>query len=231
MKRFYGLMIGLLLLSSCGSITASDTEKNALKAVEKVYGGTASWRKGFNTNNGETLTHFEISLSNSDVVKERRGIASMPASNIAYIFYSNITDEDRSNYDFFKIKLIIDTDTAKFEFDKNEVAQVGDYVPFMEAVNQKIMNKDYTSLFNDFLTDNPALTVESLASYLTGVDNEYGEVKEMMFEGYEFTQTTDGNYDLIHLSAKQHREKEDTAFSLFIDTKTKKIHTLKFDYN
>lgn len=93
------------LLSNALSIT--DNEDKGVKEILDFYGGYCKYAIGASasTETGKKK-YFELELSKSDAIEERAKVAQMPASNIAYLFYKNLNQEERANYDEIHTVLI-----------------------------------------------------------------------------------------------------------------------------
>jgi len=108
MRKIIGILL-IGVLTACNNVGVTDTEVQAVQSVLDFYGGICNRHKGFNSENGETDTYFELEMSQSELIESYSNMLELPASNIAYLFYSNLNDE-QDNYTHVKVKSIFQTD-------------------------------------------------------------------------------------------------------------------------
>lgn len=85
------------LLSNLVSIT--DNEDKGIKEILRIYEGYCKYAIGYSASTIKgKKKYFELEISKSDIIEKYARIAEMPASNIAYLFYRNLKNEN-NNYD------------------------------------------------------------------------------------------------------------------------------------
>ena len=227
MVRFIGvLLIGLL--TACGNIVVSETEEKAAQSVLEFYGGTCQQSKGVTSTDGVTNTYFELEMSNSALLDSYASMLEMPASNIAFLFFSNLKD-DRTKYTQIKVKINLTTgESYENTYSTKDLVEVESLIPILAEVSDKIKAHDYEGFRALFVQEEETnVSAEQLQSHCAPLDSAYGNIDQTQFQGYAFFESEQDERALVHLAGIQIREKENTPISLYIDRKSKGITTFK----
>jgi len=120
MRKIFSAVIGFLFLTSCAEkhegelkpglfsnfVSITDNEDNGVKKILDFYGGYCKYAIGASasTDDGKKK-YFELELSKSHGLEKQRATPELIASNVAYIFLSNLKEE-RKNYDEIHAVLI-----------------------------------------------------------------------------------------------------------------------------
>jgi len=103
--------------------------------------------------------------------------------------------------------------------------------PILQTTSDKIKSEDYQGLLSQFDTDIATnLSADQLKTYCTPYDSAYGKIDMTQFQGYAFFEGKEDNRPLAHLAGIMIRENNNTPISLFIDRKSRKIMTMKYEF-
>lgn len=228
MKKIYTIFIAILLLQAC----SSEQESAAIDNILMLYGGRAEWSIGRNasTDNQEIQgKFFEVKLSDSDLSSYK--YLSMPASNIAYLFYSSLTPEEKNSYDFIRVIIDYDGKEKVVEYPTQELELVTSSMPVFESTAEILKAEKYGDL-EELLDKNYLAEIDGYEETFAQVDSDYGKVTGLSVQGYSLSQGKVGSryIDLLKLSGVLTREKQHTDFSVTVDARDpdKKIVDIKF---
>lgn len=155
----------------------------------------------------------------------------LPASNIACRFYSNLNEEE-DNYSLIKIKIVL-SNGQSYEYSSSaaDLKEMDGLTQILQRFSQKVKTQDFVGLISEFETSiDSNLTSEQLKKYCIPYDSAYGHIKQTQFQGFSYFKSEKDNKALAHLSVIMIREKGNNPVSLFIDRKTKKILTMKYEF-
>jgi len=161
MSKIYILLSIFLIITSCGNkregehktglfsnfISISDNEDKGVKEILAFYGGQCKYAIGASasTKDGKKK-YFELEMSQSVVLEDYANKIEMPASNIAYLFYSNLKDE-KSSYDEIHSIIILKDGTKKtFEYSTEKLELVDKRMSLAKKTVDLLTNKDYENL-------------------------------------------------------------------------------------
>jgi len=225
------LILLIVVFTACNNNGVTEKEVQSVKKALDFYSGICNRIKGFSIKNGVEEKYFELEISKSKLIESYSNMLEMPASNIAYLFYSNLGNE-QSKYNQIKVKINLNNGKS-FEsaYPAIEIKEVEDFIPMLNDVTLKIKLKDYKGLMSLFDTNIVSgLNENQLKFYCAPIDSAYGEIKESQFQGYAFFNSKTEKREMIHLAGILVRQKSNTPISLFIDRKSKKILTMKFKF-
>jgi hypothetical protein len=230
MKKLFGILL-VLVMAACNNVSVTDTEVKAVQSVLDFYGGICNRYKGIDFKNGTKETYFELEMSQSELIESYSNMLEMPASNIAYLFYSNLKDEQK-NYTLVKVKINLTTGQShEYSYSAPDLKEMERFTPVLQTVSEKIKAHDYNGLLSQFDTAIASnLTAEQLKIYCSPYDSAYGQVKQVYFQGYAYFEPENENRALVHLAGAMLREKKNTPISLSIDRKTKRVLTMKYEF-
>lgn len=228
MKKIYTYLIAIFLLHSC----TSEKESAAIDKILMFYGGRAEWSVGRNASTDDKEIQgkfFQIKLSDADLSSYK--YLSMPSSNIAYLFYSSLTPEERSSYDFIRVIIDYDGKEKVVEYPTQELELVTSSMPVFESTAEILKTARYEHL-EELLDKNYRAEIDGHEETFAQVDSAYGKVTGLVIQGYSFSQGKVGSRytDLLKLSGVLTREMQHTDFSVTVDAKDlhKKIVDIKF---
>ena len=221
------LLIVFTIVSCTNPIGVTENEKQAVEKVLDFYGGVCNRAKGFSGSN----TYFELEMSNSELIESYAKMSELPASNIAYLFSSNLKSEE-DNYTNIKVKINLKNgESHEYTYKTTDLKEIQSSVDLLAKVGEEIKNKGYKNLldlFDEKAKEN--LDTAMLRMYCSPYDSAYGQIKQTQFHGFAFFNGKKDSIPLIHIAGVNIREKENTPISIFVDRKTKKLMTLKFKF-
>jgi hypothetical protein len=214
----------LILLSACGSPEIAQDEEKGIAAVVDFYGGSCGWSKGYDYQDDENIDYFELNISGSDLMDKYADKVEMPASNAAYLFYSQL-GPNRTKYSDIRVNVeLANHDHYKHNFKVIELKEVARFTPYVALLEQLIDAKDYTNLWATFDEEIQAsLSEEIIRDFFEKTESEYGSIRELQFQGFRFSLSDHDRRPVVHLACVAIREKENTPLSLFLDRKTRKL--------
>jgi hypothetical protein len=206
------------LLSNALSIT--DNEDKGVKEILAFYGGYCKYAVGASasTETGKKK-YVELELSKSEVIEKKAKVAQMPASNIAYLFYTNLNKEERANYDEIHTVLIFaDGEKMTFEYPSKQLELVDQRMRLVNKVVGLIKEKNFEAL-RPMLNDTALVSYDKneLITNLAKVDPQFGNVTEGFRPfGFGIYKAKDGT-DVLHISGAIIRDKLSNEFSVDLD--------------
>ena len=230
MKKIVGfLLIGLL--TACNNVVVTKQEEKAVGVVLDFYGGICNRKKGFHSKNGSKETYFELEMSKSKIIEKFSSILELPASNIAYLFYSNLKEE-QDNYTEVHVTIkLTKGETHKFIYNSKDLKEIEKFTPILEVVSSKIKSQDIVGLLTDFDKEIAKdIDVELFEKTCIKVDSAFGKINETYFHGFMFTEFTEYKDPIVQLVGIMKREKQDIPLSLYINRKTKKLVSIKNEF-
>ena len=228
MKKYFTLVI-VCLIAACSSPFVSKNETKAVDKVLEFYGGICNRSKGFNTSDKSNETYFELELSQSKLIETYSTMLQMPASNIAYLFYTNL-GTDKNKYTQIRVNIMLDNkEVHKYSYSTKALNEINSLMPNLERINSNIKNYKYNLVLNEFEQEvkNNIDTTE-LDDYCNRADSAFGLIKSVQFQGYSLIKNEDKEY--VQLYSIQIREKENIPFCLLLDRKTKKMINFKYSF-
>ena len=218
------------LLSNFVSIT--DNEDKGIKEILDFYGGKCKYAVGAlaSTTEGKSK-YFELEMSQSELIESYSNMLELPASNIAYIFYSNL-NEEKNNYTHVKVKINLSGgEPYEYSITAEELEEIKVLAPILETTSGLIESQDYEGLLSQFDKEiATGLNAAQLGAYCTPYDSAYGKVETAQFQGYSFFKDNETHRPLVHIVGILKRGRNNTPISLFVDRKTKKVVTMKYEF-
>jgi hypothetical protein len=226
--------IVLLLIGTAVSCSDNEVTENEATAVDKVlefYGGTCTRHKETLVKNGVKERHFILEMSESKLIESFSNRLELPASNIAYIFYSNLKDE-KVNYSHVKVKINLMNDSIyEHTYKVEEIKEIESLIPILYRVSDLIKERNHEGLFKEFNTKpDSGITIEQLNADCYTYELKYGKVERVQFQGCRFYSRKTDNKPMVQLAGMMIRKRGNLAFSIFIERQSKKITDLKYRY-
>lgn len=224
MKILHFLPLLFLLFACGGDMLISDGEKKAMAKVTEFYGGECGWSKGFEYANGKNEDYFELSLSKSDLLHRYADKIEMPASNIAYLFYTNLGAEQKK-YSHIRVKIDLGKEgNYENSFAAKEIKEIVQFTPYVSLMEQLAKAQDYATIWATFDEEiQRDLSEEKLRAFFQASDSACGPFGTLQFQGYRFYDSEIDSRPMVQLACVVIRSKENTPLSLFFDRKTKKL--------
>ena len=217
------------LLSNLVKIT--DNEDKGVKDVLANYGGYCEYSIGTSASTEEgTIKYFELKLSKSETIESFENIMHYPASNIAYLFYRNL-GEEQTNYQ--EIRSIIETTKGKstsFSFSTTDLELVNNNISIMDEIVDLLKKKEFEQL-SSMMVENKYYVFDKteLVQNLSKLQPQFGEVKGWLPFGFQIAKTDDGK-TLLHISSIINREIKDHEFHINIEVTENAPKLLALDF-
>lgn len=230
MRKIIGILL-IGVLSACNNVGVTETEAQAVQSVLEFYGGVCNRYKGFKSENGKTDTYFTLDMSESELIESYSNLLKLPASNIAYLFYSNLDDE-QDNYTHVKVKINLSNGRSReFSYKAEDLKEIENLIPVLQIASEKIKSQDYKGLLSQFDKDIAStLSADQMKTYCTYYDSAYGKIDMTQFQGFAFFEGKDDNRPLARLAGIMIRENTNTPISFNIDRESRKIVTMKYGF-
>ncbi len=206
------LLLSITLISCKKNIGVTEKEVNAVQQVLNFYNGECLRHKGIESKNGENKTYFELEMSKSPLLESNATNLKPHAANIAYLFYTSLDDE-KKDYNQIRVKINLQNGTtSQFSYSDKEIEEIENLMPKIDNISQLIKNKDYETLTNLF-DKTLELETSQIAELFNKLDNQFGNVKQDQFQGFEFKEMKDIG-QVITINVAQVREQ--TALTMVL---------------
>lgn len=220
----------LLLMASCKNAIVSEREVQAVQAVLDFYGGVCNRHKGFKKEKGKEEVYFGLEMSESKLIESYSDMLGMPASNIAYLFYTNLKEE-KEKYTHIKVKInLTGGHSQEFYYSTQDLKEVETLTPVLQTVSEIIKTKDFNALYS--LIDQSfaaEVSADQLKSYCTPFDSAYGQIRTTQFQGFSFFHDKDSNREQALLNGIMLRTGKNTPISVVVDRQNKKVFGIRFE--
>ncbi len=223
----------LLIIVSCNNgstkLKGSISEEAAIDSISAVYGGNISYSKEIvliGKNREQEI--FHIDLRNSPVLSNFNKYKYLPASNIALIFFSSITEKERKKYFKYKVSVNYENDIKAFEYTSDKMFLVYSSIGKFKTIVKLLKDKNYNGLKSEIYA-NPLFSFDLniIIKGLEKIDINYGEIKSSSITGFTF-HNTDNGFGFIKVYGFFEREKQNNLFTVFINPQTNNV--FKFEY-
>lgn len=241
------LIASTLTITSCGNrhegeqkpstlsnaLSITDNEDKGVKEILNFYGGYCKYAVGVSASiETGKKKYFELELSKSEIIEAKAKVAQMPASNIAYLFYKNLNNEERANYDEIHTVLIFaDGEKMTFEFPSKQLEIVNQRMKVVDKVVGLIKEKNFEAL-RPMLNDTALVPYDKneLITNLTKVDPQFGNVTEGFRPfGFRIDKAKNGT-EVLHIFGAIIRDKQSNEFSVDLDLNGKEDNIFVLQY-
>ena len=246
MFKIFTTAVGFLLLTSCAEkregelkpglfsnfVSITNNEDNGVKKILDFYGGYCKYAIGASasTDDGKKK-YFELELSKSRGLEKQRATPALIASNVAYIFFSNLKEE-RKNYDEIHTVLIFaDGKKETFEFPIQQLQLVENRMAVVNKIVALIKEKNFEAL-RPMLAESDLFPHDEnqIIASLKAVDPQFGNVTEgFRLFGFRINKTKYGA-EIVHIAGAVIRDKQSNMFSVDLNLNSKDDKAYKLDY-
>lgn len=199
----------------------SENEDKGIKEILQVYGGKCEYSVGFQDNSIHGRTdYFELKVSGSEKIEANYKVAHIPASNIAYTFYHNLTDE-RQKYDKIQVVILFKNKVSKsFEFSTEDLDLVERKMEIVEDMIELLKNQEYLTVKTKLKPDTSIFKYDDdrLISDMSEADKEWGQISKFIPRGFYFKEYPTGR-TILHILGVLERNSGKGEFSIDIDSK------------
>jgi hypothetical protein len=232
--KTFSVIATLFCLLSCSDLKVSQKETTAANEIAGLYGGTCTYTKNVAASSkyGKTKS-FELEISNSDFLNENIQFAEMFASNMAYIFFTNVKPE-KQKYDHIRSSIVYRNGSKAFfdySFDTLELV-----TKKMAYVNQVIslFNRDSAEKIIQELKPGVFKNEKEKAVYfskLKSADTTFGKIVGFTPTGFRFN-TVGSGISILHIAGTVKRSIQDTQFSIDINPTLgqDEVYLFRYDY-
>jgi hypothetical protein len=243
MNRILSLLICTFLITSCGNkrdgeqktgllsnfIVITDNEDAGIKEILDFYGGQCKYAIGASASTKDgSKKYFELEMSKSELLEENSNRIEMPASNIAYLFYRNLKDE---NYDAIHTVIIFEDGTKKtFEYSTDNLELVKNRMSLVNHTVDLLTKKDYDGLKSILSKTNFIFDKDEFMSNIIKFEQKFGKINEFRPFGFGIKKTKNG-INILHISGALIRETQNNAFSVDMDLNSniKELYSLRYE--
>jgi hypothetical protein len=143
-------LLVLVLLAGC----SSPSEKQALYEISEFYGGNVRLSSGrnFSTSDEPKGHYLAVALDNPSLSRYFEDLR-LPASNCAYLAFSNLKPAEREDYDFVKVSLKDSASTHTYSFLQADLKQALAAGEDLRTLIFNIQGSDYVAAANNFNSD------------------------------------------------------------------------------
>lgn len=223
-----------ILIALLGSLLAckKTNTKNELIAIQKIeasYNGNCAILREEKKNPFKKDKYVQLQVKGSKLIASLAQKSKIPASHIAYIYFSTAPEDARA-YEFVKVHMLLDKNKfSEYDFQTSELAAVSDYIPILEDVKEDLKTNNYSQLHTKFDLSKPGqVNEERMKQFCMSYDSTYGTIDSLQFRGFEFFKDDVNKLQVLRLCGQLYRKKENTAITIFINKISKKILSLKF---
>jgi hypothetical protein len=201
-----------------GLMEITENENKGIKEILSLYGGECSYTKGISSANGQNVRYFKLEITKSRAIEKDSNIVGRPASNIAYIFYTNLVKE-KTEYDEIRVSILLKNGTSTnvaYSMDTLEV--VKNKMIIADGIVALIKSKKYSILKTRLKQDDSYIKYDKdkLIDTFIEADPICGNVIEFRQVGFDFLDLPSGN-KMIHISGYIIRDIKNNAFSVDIN--------------
>lgn len=181
------LLYLLLFLSfSCSKIGMSETQQQGIDKVLEFYGGICHRSLVSKNENGIKTSYFQLDISNSELLNKYSEDLEPHAGNIAYLFYSNLNDDEKKSYNEIRVIIILDDDKkVGYQFPVNELKEIEILKTKVNKINSYIQNQDFKSLTKEY-SSKFKITESDFREKFNDLNARFGNVLRVQFQGFTF---------------------------------------------
>lgn len=211
--------------------SVTDSEFNAVDSVLSFTGGICKREKGFERLGQERRDYFRL-IVESKGFESYNGYLEMPASNVAYLFYSNLSEDDKKKYEDVKVILEMPAGVSdEYTYTTSELDEMNDIETIFNKFHENVINAMYSE--NIVLFSKDAIfekTEENLVLDYTNLEERYGNVSRNVLQGFSYFEDKESGRQLIQLASIQVRDSINNQHTITMDRKSREILSYKFDY-
>jgi hypothetical protein len=223
MSRYGILFFIIVILSSCFFGNENNTteitgwEEKGIDSILYLYGGKCKYFKkmSFSTNMVQD-TFFQIELSGSSVINSELQASDLHSSNIGYILYENIVQDNNNPYSRIKVILKFEDGSKHSKsYTFPQLNLVHEKIKFVEEVIYLIKEEELAELKELFSNDeNYLFDKDEIIKEISSAELKLDSIKEFIPCGFDFSTLKDDR-ESIHISGIVKRKNGgNTQFSL-----------------
>lgn len=241
MKRVFILscVLGLVGCSSGEQSTKRAKEENvnntrAIKEIIEYYGGKVEVEEHFQFGNRiDEKTYILLTLEGSNTYDKRTKINEIAPSNIAYLYFRNMSESSIQKMDELRVKIVDSQGNERLEiFDMSLLRRVEEKMDIPKVLIDKLKAEDFEGIEKMLDIDSLAYGFGSdlLVGHMQSFTNTFGDVDK----GFEplgfYVYVNKSGKRVFHISGMVDRIKLDHEFYVEIDTVKDENKVLMVDY-
>jgi hypothetical protein len=206
----------------------SKEEDNGIKEILEYYGGVCHYSKGSKNNfKNDVNNFFEIEMSKSFVFDNFKDILSMPASNIAYLFYKNLNKEKNIYKEIMPVIILSNGEKINFSYESEKLEIVTKKFYYVDSVIQLMKEKKIDEIISRI--DNKEIYKKQINEELRV--KEAGSNKKIYFlpYGFRFFKTNE-LAEGLHISCVIVRNGLKEEFSIDFNLNNDKILFMQYKF-
>jgi len=210
-------LLALLVLAGC----SSPSEKQALYEISEFYGGSVRLSSGrnFSTSGEEPQGHYLAVALDKPGLNRHFADLKLPASNCAYLAFSNLKPAERADYDFVKVTLKDSASTHAYSFSQADLTQALAAGEDLRTLIFNIQGSDYVAAANNFNPDAlDTIPRDSLTSIMYRLGTRINPFTEYRIHGFALVREPVGSkpLPLVRLFVSVPRPPEPDHHLLFV---------------
>ena len=198
-------------------VSITDNEDKGVKDVLDFYGGYCEYSIGtsFSTDEGKKK-YFELKLTKSEVADKFASVREFTASNVAYIFYKNLKNENRKYDEIHSVLILNRKDKYEYKYSTAKLDTISAKLKVFNKVFELIKTKNYdglkTVLSNDSYKDSDK---NQMILNLKKIDTAYGNIKGVLIYGFRFDRQNE--FNVLTILGVFLRDKQNNPITINVD--------------
>lgn len=220
------------LLFGCKDVKIiTSNEDKGIKDVLVFFGGYCEYSIGASISTDEgTKKFFELKESKSEVLEKYSNSPDVMASNMAYIFYSDLKSENKRYSEIHSVLIFDKKEKYEAIYSRDQLELISAKMNVLNKVIDLIKAKNFVGL-KPILSDDSYTedAKNQLISNLQKVDTTVGNIKGFTLFGFRYESLN--GFKVLDIFGVINTDKQNNPFTLKVDLKVSedKIHFL--DYN
>jgi uncharacterized protein (UPF0305 family) len=193
----------MFLLNGCGEET-----ENLSKAASQIAAYCGSKEVLVSTSSvshigDETANNFNITISDSKQIEEKKYPIVLVASHSAKLLYDNLSEEQRKKNDAIIVKVVKSNGSEEVAYPISELKKIDGFIKVARESILKIKSKDYQGLYSTYI-DKETITLEVYTTELVDKvfkpnESIFTNIKDIEIAGFNFRK--ENNFNLVEIYA------------------------------
>lgn len=239
------LLCSTLILTSCGdgkkleiseshaqeTLVISSSEEEGIKEILEIYAGKCTYGVGsLETEKENASAYFQLEVTESDAVDDFVKTPELPASNIAYLFYKNLSEKDKSQYS--EIHTVLHPwggNKARYRYPAEQLERVEQRMDVVKKVVESLKSHRIMDIRPMLNNDLFGYDKDALIKEIETTEPQLGNISEFLTYGYTIS-ITDTGQEILHVSGALIRDIENNGFSIDLDLNSDEEEILFLQY-
>lgn len=235
----YLLILALFLAVGCtgqesSAPTMSNAEQAAIKKVTDFYGGICDSQieiKGDTSSAYSKIMNLEITRSR--LMEQYESMLEMPASNIAYLFYKNLSSID-SSYTDVRVKIVLRAGQAyEDQYSVQQLKTIKILEENFNASTYALVNKQYEgfmSYFDSSAVKTYGVTATDIGEIYNQISSQATQYKELQMHGFTFLRHPELDIEAVNIAGAIVYANGNVPFTYTMNKANQKLVGLKFEW-